>query len=359
MTKIDWYILRKFIGTFIYSLMILLVISVVIDVTEKIDDFMSNNLSFYTIVVDYYFGFIPHIAALLFPLFIFISVIFFTSKMAYRTEIVAILCSGVSFRRFLRPYWVGAFLFGGLLWLGNRWTVPIANKIRTKFEADYVHKKKAQLNIYDKTIRVDSFTYVTFGSYDPNYKSGGNFLYEDVRGQNIRFKMKADRVSWDSATGKWKLDYVTMRSINGLKENWWTKTDTAIKIPLNPKEMYEERNIQEAMTTPELDAYIAREELKGAEGLNTFYVEKYRRTASSGAVVILTLIGGIIASKKVRGGSGLHLAVGIVISASYIIFLQFSTVFSVKADLDPLLAVWIPNFIFGALALWLYQRAPK
>jgi len=359
MTKIDWYILRKFIGTFIYSLMILLVISVVIDVTEKIDDFMNNNLSFYTIVVDYYFGFIPHIAALLFPLFIFISVIFFTSKMAYRTEIIAILCSGVSFRRFLRPYWVGAVLFGSILWLGNRWTVPIANKIRTKFEAAYVHKQKAQQNMYDKTIRVDSFTYVTFGSYDPNYKSGGNFLLETVRGQNIMFKMKSDRVTWDSVTNMWKLDYVTMRSINGLKERWWSKSDTSIKLALNPKEMYEEKNIQEAMTTPELDRFIDREELRGAEGLNTFYVEKYRRTASCGAVIILTLIGGIIASKKVRGGSGLHLAVGIVISASYIIFLQFSTVFSIKADLNPLLAVWIPNFLFGGLAFWLYLRAPK
>ena len=359
MTKIDWYILRKFIGTFIYSLMILLVISVVIDVTEKIDDFMNSNLSFYRIVVDYYFGFIPHIAALLFPLFIFISVIFFTSKMAYRTEIVAILCAGVSFRRFLRPYWIGAFLFGTILWLGNRWTVPIANKIRTKFENEYVNRKKASVSMYDKSIRIDSFTYVTFGSYDPNYKSGGNFIYEDIRKQDMRFKMKADRVSWDSISKTWKLNAVTMRSVNGLKERWWNKPDTAIKIPLNPKEMVEEKNMQEAMTTPELNAFIAREQLRGAEGLNVFYVEKYRRTSSSAAVVILTLIGGIIASKKVRGGSGLHLAVGIVISASYIIFLQFSTVFSIKADLNPLLAVWIPNFIFGALAFWLYLRAPK
>jgi lipopolysaccharide export system permease protein len=339
--------------------MILLVISVVIDVTEKVDDFMNSHLSFYRIVVDYYFGFIPHIAALLFPLFIFISVIFFTSKMAYRTEIVAILCSGVSFRRFLRPYWVGAFLFGGLLWLGNRWTVPIANKIRTKFENEYVNRKKEHQSVYDKTIRVDSFTYVTFGSYDPNYKSGGNFILEDVHGQDMRFKMKSDRVDWDSITKSWKLTNVTMRTIDGLKEHWWNKPDTSIKIPLNPKEMYEEKNMQEAMTTPELNTFIAREELRGAEGLNVFYVEKYRRTASSAAVVILTLIGGIIASKKVRGGSGLHLAVGIVISASYIIFLQFSTVFSIKANLNPLLAVWIPNFMFGALAFWLYLRAPK
>ena len=358
-TKIDWYILRKFIGTFVYSLMILLIISVVIDITEKIDDFMNSNLSFYRIVVDYYFGFIPHIAALLFPLFIFISVIFFTSKMAYRTEIVAILCSGVSFRRFLRPYWIGAILFGTILWLGNFWTVPIANKIRTKFENEYVNRKSASESMYDKSIRIDSFNYVTFGSYDPNYRTGGAFVLEHIRGQQMDFKLKADRIEWDSTKKVWKLNYVTMRRIDGLHEFWWQKQDTTIKIPLNPAELHEERNMQEAMTTPELTRYIDRENLRGAEGLNVFYVEKYRRTSSSAAVVILSLIGGIIASKKVRGGSGLHLALGIVISASYIIFLQFSTVFSIKADLNPLLAVWIPNFIFGGLAFYLYLRAPN
>jgi lipopolysaccharide export system permease protein len=359
MTKIDWYILRKFISTFIYSLSILLVISIVIDITEKLDDFMNSDLSFYRIVVDYYFGFIPYIAALLFPLFIFISVIFFTSKMAYRTEIVAILCSGVSFRRFLRPYWVGAFLFGGLLWAGNRWTVPTANRVRNKFERAYVDRKKSQENLYDKTMRIDSFTYITFGSYDPNYKSGGNFLLENIRGQEMSRKMKAERITWDSVSGKWKLSFVTIRTINGLKEKWITSADTAIKISLKPDEMKEEKNKEQSMTTPELDKYIHKQELSGAEGMNVLYVEKYRRTSSAAAVIILTLIGGIIASKKVRGGSGLHLAVGIVISASYIIFLQFSTVFSIKASLDPLLAVWIPNFMFGLLAFWLYLRAPK
>jgi lipopolysaccharide export system permease protein len=359
MTKIDWYILKKFISTFIYSLSILLIISIVIDITEKIDDFMNSNLSFYRIVVDYYFGFIPYIAALLFPLFIFISVIFFTSKMAYRTEIVAILCSGVSFRRFLRPYWVGAILFGALLWAGNRWTVPTANRIRTTFESQYVDRHKTQQNLYDKSIRLDSFTYITFGSYDPQYKTGGNFLLEDIHGQHMQFKLKADRITYDSINKSWKLDYVSMRRIQDLKEYWWRKTDTTIKMNLNPNEMKEVKNREQSLTTPELDKLIAREELKGAEGLNVLYVEKYRRTSSAFAVVILTLIGGIIASRKVRGGSGLHLALGIVISASYIIFMQFSTVFSIKANLNPLIAVWIPNVMFGALAFYLYLRAPK
>lgn len=359
MTKIDWYILRKFIGTFIYSIMILLVISVVIDITEKLDDFMGSNLSVGAIIVDYYFGFIPHIAALLFPLFIFISVIFFTSKMAYRSEIIAILCSGVSFRRFLRPYWIGAFLFGGILWMANQHVVPNANRIRTAFENKYTRSPNAQTTLYDKTMRIDSFTYVNFGSYEPNYKNGSGFVLEHIAGQDMTYKLKADRIAWDSIQKVWKLDYVSIRTIKGLEEHWWKTQDTTLKLALTPTEMVEEKNVQEAMTSAQLKRYVKREELRGAEGLNVFYVELYRRTSAAFAVVILTLIGAIIASKKVRGGSGLHLAIGIVISASYIIFLQFSTVFSVKADLNPMLAVWIPNFMFGALALWLYRRAPK
>ncbi|WP_143304997.1 LptF/LptG family permease [Chitinophaga vietnamensis] len=359
MTKIDWYILRKLIGTFIYSLMIFLLISVVIDITEKVDDFMKNHLSLREIVVDYYFGFIPHILALLFPLFIFLSVIFFTSKMAYRSEIIAILAAGVSFRRFLRPYWYGALLFGAVLWLANYWVVPNANRIRTSFENKYLHSHDAQTSQFDRTTRIDSFTYVTFGTYDPNYMSGSGFVLERVQGQQLKMKLKADRVTWDSVAKVWRLDYVSVRRMDSLKESWSSRQDSMLKIPLVPKDLVEEKNLQEAMTTPDLRRYIKREAIRGAEGLNTYWVEYYRRTAAAAAVVVLTLIGGIIAAKKVRGGSGLHLALGIVISASYIIALQFATVFSVKADLNPLLAVWIPNFIFGGLAFWLYRRAPK
>lgn len=359
MKKIDWYIFRKFVGTFIYSLMILLVISVVIDITEKIDDFMTHDLSFWFVFTNYYIGFIPHIAALLFPLFIFISVIFFTSKLAYKTEIIAILSSGVSFRRFLRPYWAGAVLFASILWAANQWVVPVANRIRTSFENKYVSTPKTADALRDKTLRIDSVSYITFGYYDPNYKTGSDFTLQRIDRQQVDYKLRAERVAWDSVSGSWKLEYVTERTIDGLKENLTSKADTTIKIPLLPAELIEEKNRQETMTASELNRYLEREELRGAEGLSVYYVEKYRRTSAAVAVVILVLIGAIISSRKVRGGSGLHLAIGIVISASYILFMQFSTVFATKADLNPLLAAWIPNFLFGLLALWLYMRAPK
>lgn len=359
MKKIDWYILKKFVGTFFYSLMILLVISVVIDITEKVDDFMRNNLTLKTIIFEYYIGFIPSIAALLFPLFIFISVIFFTSKMAYRSEIIAILAAGVSFRRFLRPYWVGAIGFGLMLWAANTWVVPKANRLVNAFQDNYVHRHEDALALYDKTVRIDSFNYVTFGSWDPNYKTGASFVMQEVHGQKVTFKLKADRVSWDSTAKKWKMYNLSMRHINGLNESWSYKQDSLMKLRITPIDLVKKRDEQVAMTTPELNAYIEKQQLRGAEGLNTYLVEKYRRTAAGFMVVVLTLIGGIMASRKVRGGSGLHLALGIVISASYIIFLQFATVFSTKSNLNPLLAVWIPNVVFGALAIYLYRRAPK
>ncbi|WP_109700022.1 LptF/LptG family permease [Chitinophaga deserti] len=359
MKKLDWYILRKFIGTFIYSLMVLLVISVVIDITEKIDDFLEHDLSFGFVFMNYYIGFIPHIAALLFPLFIFISVIFFTSKMAYRTEIVAMLSAGMSFRRFLRPYWVGAILFGTILWAANQWVVPKANRIRTTFEAKYVSAPKEHKALENKSMRVDTTTYITFGYYDPNYKNGSDFILNRIDGQKLIYTLRADRVTYDSTTKKWKLESVTERHINGMKESVTTKSDTSLKMALDPSELIEVKNKQEAMTTPELNKYLAMEELRGAEGLNVYYVEKYRRTSAAVAVIILVLIGAILSSRKVRGGSGLHLAIGIVISATYILFMQFSTVFATKADLDPLLAAWIPNFVFAGLAFYLYLRAPK
>ncbi|RAI98401.1 lipopolysaccharide export system permease protein [Chitinophaga skermanii] len=361
MKKIDWYILRKFIGTFVFCLMVLLVISVVIDITEKVDDFMKHNLSFTQIVMEYYIGFIPHIAALLFPLFIFISCILFTSKMAYRTEIVAILAAGVSFRRFLRPYWVGAIGFAFILWLANQYVVPAANRIRTTFENKYVHRPDDNLGqVSDKTYRIDTNTYVTLGYYNVASNYGSGFVLQRIKGEEVFFKMKAQSIRYDTATKKWALTGVSSRKIVGLKETLDERPDSLLKLPFEPSELAtDDKNIQEALTTPELRRYIEREEIRGSEGLSVFKVEYYRRTSAAFSVIILTLIGGIMASKKVRGGSGLHLALGIVISASYILFLQFSTVFATKASLDPLLAVWIPNFVFGGLAFYLYQKAPK
>lgn len=360
MTKIDWYILKKFLGTFFYAIMILTVISVVIDITEKIDDFISNNLSVSYIITHYYFGFIPFIVAMLFPLFIFIAVIFFTSKMAYRLEIMAVLSSGVSFSRFLRAYWVGGILLAFLLGFANESIVPRANKIKNTFENTYVHSSgpggDIRTNIH---MRVDTQTYISMNNFYPDNDYATGFILEKIKGQKLLTKLESQSVTWDSTNKVWKTNRAVVREMGDMKLNVRTITDTTIKMDLTPKDLLANSDAQQTMTTAELNRYIAAQELRGTGGLNYLYVEKYQRVASAFAVIILTLIGAVIASRKVRGGSGLHLALGIVISVTYILFMRFSTTFSVKGTLNPLLAVWIPNFIFAGVTIWLYRRAQK
>lgn len=360
MTKIDWYILKKFLGTFFYAIMILTVISVVIDITEKIDDFISHNLSVSYIVTHYYFGFIPYIVAMLFPLFIFIAVIFFTSKMAYRLEIMAVLSSGVSFARYLRAYWIGGIMLALLLGYANESVVPRANKIRTKFENTYVHSSGPGSDIRTNIhMRVDTQTYISMNSFYPGNDYATGFILERIEGQKLLVKLESFSVTWDSTKQVWKTSRAVVREMGEMKLLVRSITDTTLDINLKPQDLLVNSDAQETMTTAELNKYIAGQELRGTGGLNYLYVEKYQRVASAFAVIILTLIGAVIASRKVRGGSGLHLALGIVISVTYILFMRFSTTFSVKGTLNPLLAVWIPNFIFAGLTVWLYRRAQK
>lgn len=360
MKKIDWYILKKFLSTFFYAIMILTVISVVIDITEKIDDFISANLSVSYIIVHYYMGFIPFIVAMLFPLFIFIAVIFFTSKMAYRLEIMAVLSSGVSFRRYLRAYWVGGILMAVLLGYANESVVPRANKIKNKFESTYVDNRDRRNNILSNIhMRVDTLTYISMNNFYVNDNYATGFAMEKIHNQKLLTKLVAQSVSWDSTQNVWKTGRAVVRVMGDKKLEVKTISDTILKMNLTPKDLVTNTDAMQTMTTRELNQYIASQELRGTSGLNYLYVEKYQRIASAFAVIILTLIGAVIASRKVRGGSGLHLALGIVISVTYILFMRFSTTFSVKGTLNPLIAVWIPNVIFAGVAFLLYRKAQK
>lgn len=361
MKKIDWYILKKFLSTFFYAIMILTIISVVIDITEKIDDFISAHLSVSYIIVHYYLGFIPFIVAMLFPLFIFIAVIFFTSKMAYRLEIMAVLSSGVSFRRYLRAYWVGGIFLALLLGYANESIVPRANKIKNKFESNYVDSRDTRNNILTNIhMRVDTLTYISMNNFYVNDNYATGFTLEKIHNQKLLTKLVSQSVSWDSTQKVWKTGRAVVRELGDeMKLKIKIISDTALKINLTPKDLLTNTDAMQTMTTKELNQYIASQELRGTGGLNYLYVEKYQRVASAFAVIILTLIGAVIASRKVRGGSGLHLALGLVISVTYILFMRFSTTFSVKGTLNPLLAVWIPNVIFAGVALLLYRKAQK
>jgi lipopolysaccharide export system permease protein len=357
MKKLDWYIVKKFVGTFFFAIIILAVIACVIDLSEKMEDFVTKKAPILEIL-NYFKNFIPHISALLFPLFIFIATIFFTSKLAYKSEIIAILASGTSYQRFLRPYVIGAtFLCGLSLW-ANHFIVPNANKQRLAFEDKYVHNT-AIMSDRNVHLRLSKDLFIFVQSYDYPNNVGYRFTAETIDGVLLKEKITADRASYDSIKKEWKLYSVTIRKNEGIKETITYVPDMVKKYAFTPVDLEEDDAIKEALTTPELNRIIAREKLRGRETLNFFYVEKHRRTAQPFAGFILTIIGVCIASRKIRGGSGLHLALGIVISAAYIMAMQLSTTFSTKAGLNPLVAVWIPNMIFGTLALYLFRRQIK
>lgn len=357
MKKLDWYIVKKFVATFFFAIMILAVVACVIDLSEKMEDFVAKKAPTLAIL-NYFKNFIPHISALLFPLFIFIATIFFTSRLAYKSEIIAILASGVSFQRFLRPYIIGAAFLCTLSLVSNHFIVPQANKQRLAFENKYIHTAAfaSDRNVH---LRLSKNLYVYMMTYDYKANIGYHFSVELIDSSNLHYKVIAGHVNYDSIKHQYHLYEVRIRYNDGINERLVLKNDTIMSFPFKPRDLEEDEAVKDALTTPELNKYIAREKLRGRETLNFFYIEKHRRTAQPFAGFILTMIGVCIASRKVRGGSGLHLAMGIVISALYIMAMQFTTTFSTKAGLNPLLAVWIPNFIFGIVALLLYRRQIK
>lgn len=354
MKILDWYIVRKFIGTFFFAILVLAIIACVIDVSEKLNDFSKNHAPLGAIL-NYYKNFVPHISALLYPLFIFIATIFFTSKLAYKSEIVAMLATGMPFNRFLRPYVIGAGFLGCLALLANHWVVPMANKSRLAFEDKYVHEKitSSDRNVH---MQLSPGLLIYMESYDYAGNIGYHFTAEKIEGTRLLEKLMADHVSYDSAQKMWHLYQVTVRKNDSLKEELESYGELMADYKFTPKDLKENSDVKEALTTPQLNHYIAVQRLHGNDTLNIYYVEKYRRTAQPFAGFILSIIGACIASRKIRGGSGFHLALGIAISAIYMLILQFSTTFSTKAGLNPLIAVWIPNFAAAIVAFFVYRR---
>lgn len=363
---IDRYVLRKLFATSIFMVLIFSVIAVVIDTSEKADDFVKSGLSTWQIMTQYTVGFVAFIFSMIFPLMVFIAVIFFTSKMAGRTEIVAILAGGVHFNRFLRPYFVGSLVMGAFFWVATQYWIPRANVLRGNFQATYIDAKssyeqgeygKRSRNYY---IRIDSNTFAGLRSYDTVTKSAlGGFFMERMKGTRVVYNLRADNARWDTAKKTWKLDNVVERKIDGMNEKVKILQDTTIKLNVDPSDIRFDKYLKDKMTTPQLVAYIQEEEGRGSEGLNEFKVERYRRDATPVSVVILTFIGAVVASRKTRGGSGLHLAVGIITAAIFVVMDKFSLTFSTKGSFPPFLAAWTPNFLFILVAIWLYRIAPK
>ena len=365
MRKIDWYILKKFLVTFLFSMLLFTVVAVAVDISEKTDDFVKSGLSSAQLFDQYYIGFIPHIWSLLFPLFVFIAVIFFTSKMATQSEIIAILGSGTPYKRLLRPYWVGGLLLASLWWVGNRYWIPKANIVRSTFQSNYLDRNDPSKNVYYGTcaacfyLRIDSNTFVGIRDYDTTSKSARGIFLERTDRDRLVYNLRAESIVWDTLSKKWKLYRATERRLDSMGEQLTSYDTMLLSLNVLPEELRRDDYLKDKLTTPELNRFIEREEQRGTEGLNAMRVERYRRTSGAFSVLLLTLIGVIIATRKTRGGSGMHLAMGIIIASVFIISDRFSTVFAIKGNLPPLLAAWLPNLFFSLVALRMYRNTPK
>lgn len=336
----------------------MMAIAIIFDVSEKLDDFLNHDVPVKEIVFDYYLNFVFFYGNLFSPLLIFLSVIIFTSSMAFKSEIIAILSAGISFNRLLLPYFITATFLALISLYFNHFVVPHASKERLAFELAYVgyHAKNPHKNLH-KQIKPGHYIYVE--NYNVDRNIGYKFTYEILNDNKLQYKLLADYIQWDSTLNSWQLRNYYVREIhNGIESLSGGKTlDTAMAFMPDEFE-HKDYNIA-MMDTPELIEFIADEELRGSELLPLYEVEKNQRTAMPIATYILVLIGVSFASRKVRGGIGLHLAVSVAISFIYIFAMQVTKVYATKAGLDPLIAVWIPNIFFGLLAIYFYYRAPK
>jgi lipopolysaccharide export system permease protein len=363
MKILDWYILKRFLVTFLFTLFIITVIAVVIDTGEKTDDFVKSGLSTWQIIMQYYIGFVPFIISMIFPLMVFIAVIYFTSKLAGTSEIVAILANGVRFNRFLRPYFMGGFLLGGVLWYCNQYVFPKGNGIRSAFQLKYVDGNSTYYDGKHPTttfyLKSNAETYVAIRYYDTATKISNGFFLEKIKNNKIYYNLRSNYIKWDTAHKNWKIEGGVERYFNGPAEVVKLVPALNLQLNLTPEDLYRDEYVKDKLTSPQLRRFIKLEEMRSVEGLNTYKVEYYRRMATPVSVLILTLLGATIACRKTRGGSGLHLALGIVAAASFVIMDRFSTVFSTKGNLHPFIAAWLPNFIYTIVAIVVYKKTPR
>ena len=357
---IDAYIIRKFLGTFFFCLVLILTIAVVFDFAEKIDNFMEKEAPVKAIIFDYYFNFVPYFATLFAPLFVFISVIFFTSKMAVNTEIIAILNSGMSFKRMMWPYFLSALVIAVFTFVLTNFIIPQSNLIRMDFEDKYYRSSARKVIVENIHRMVYKNIYVYIGSYNPLSGRGQNFTIEQFNDSNrLVSRLESSSVIYDTTLKKWTALNYYLREFKEGEDiiSKGNRIDTALTI--KPTDLSRDPGFVGTMTYRELEDYIDLLRLQGSDELKLFLIEKHRRFANPFAVFILTLIGVSLSSRKIRGGIGMNIGIGLTLSFSYILFLQFASQFSLKGSLGPMLAMWIPNILYSIIALVLYKMAPK
>lgn len=356
---LDIYVIRKFLSAFFLSIVLILCIVVIFDLTEKIDDFIESGATLGVIVFDYYMNFVPYFAVLFSSLFAFIAVIYFTSRMAYNTEIIAILSSGMSFRRLMVPYMLSATFIAGLSFYLSDQVIPGANKVKLDFEEQYIRKRPVRFATKDFHRQIEPGIYMYLQSYSNVSKVGYQFTIERFEEGKLVSKMFADQIRWDTTSNKWRARRYYIRTIDGLNETLEEGKFIDTTLAIHPDDFKMRLSIVETMSIKELDEFIAKQLMQGETNVASYQIERQNRIAFPFSTFILTLIGIAVSSKKMRGGIGMQIAIGVVISFIYILFSQFSKQFAIGGLLPVVAAVWLPNVFFGIIAIFLMRLSPK
>ncbi len=359
--KLDQYIFKKYIFTFLFTVFIFTLIAVVIDFSDKIDNFIKEPVTIKEIIFDYYLHFIPYIISHLVPLYVLISVVFFTSRMAYNSEVISILNAGISFNRFMVPYLMGGCLVAAVHLFCNHYLIPIGSKIRLDFEHTYIWKSSDKGKTQDIHMFITPETKTFIRRYRKRDTTAVDFRIETFKDNILVNMMKAKKAEWIGPPNRWQLSDYEIREFNGLKESiivgQGEKLDTTFNM--YPDDFVRYLNQKEMMTSPELQKFINMERARGLGNTKVYEIEVHKRTSEPIASIILTIIGMAVAARKVRGGMGLHIALGVGLGAIFIFLSRFSKTFATNQDLPAIIGVWIPNIIFLVVAIWLVSRAQK
>jgi len=354
---IDWYIIKKFLGTYIFTICLFIAITVIIDVNQKFDDFIKNAAPVRAIIFDYYLNFIPYFINAFSSLFVFIAVIFFTSNLADNSEIIAMLSSGLSFNRLIVPYMISAFLIAILTFVLSSYIIPPGNIKRIAFENAYVKKVKVDYAPHIQ-LEVEPNVIAYFNSFNNFDNRGSGFSLDRFKGKELVSRLTAQSITWDSAY-HWTINNYMIRNFNGMKETIITGTKMDTVLTITPSDFLISYGDSEQLTTPALKAYIDRQKKRGMGNIQQFEIEYYRRTAISLSSFILTIIGVSLSSRKIKGGMGMNIGLGLLLSFSYILFMQITSTFAVSGIVSPLIAIWIPNVTYIFVAVFLYKKAPR
>ncbi len=359
--RLDRYIISKFIGTYIYSILLIISISIVFDFNENLNKFSTYHAPWSAIIFDYYANFVPYFANLFSPLFVFIAVIFFTSKLAGNSEIIAMLAAGTSFRRLLRPYMISAAIIAILNFYLGAYIIPHGNVTRYNFETKYKNKRRIT-TANNVQLQVAPGVIAYLQQYDNNIRRGYGFSLDKFEDKKLVSHMTANVIQYDTISDSryhWKAISYKIRTLRGLREQIQTGTELDTVIMMEPMDLVYSQGQQETFTSPELQRYISKQQERGSQNVVQYEVEYHKRIATSFASFILTIIGASLSARKRKGGMGLSLGIGLALSFSYILLQTISATFAINAGMPALLAAWIPNLIYAVIAYFCYRQAPN